>query len=105
MVGAHSRGVLVGLALCTAISRLWLVVQRGAGKGIQLSLTDTSLMTWQAAWMREALWRACGGQWGQGGQAGGDWGVQVAFQSIVVGPGAGRIVPSSVWRIQMNTPI
>jgi hypothetical protein len=103
MAGTRPGGAQTYLRACCFVPGQWSVFQRGAERGVRLSSTKTSTMTWQSWWTRKASrWARCT-QRGQGGRAGGDWEVWTAFQIFVVGPGAGKVVLSSAQRISTST--
>jgi hypothetical protein len=56
VVGTCCRGAQVGLGVYLVDLELWSKVQSEAEQGVEPLLADTSLMTWQVRWTREALW-------------------------------------------------
>jgi hypothetical protein len=98
--GAGPGAVLVALVVCPVIPELRFVVQSGAEQGGTWSLSTHMSMMWQSTWTHEVSSWARGAKWGQAGGMGVVWGASW----IVVGSGgAGRLVPSSVRHVQVNT--
>ena len=60
VVGTHFGGVLLGLIVCLDVLELLVVVLSQAEQEIRSSSSNTSTVTWQFAWTREALWWAGG---------------------------------------------
>ena len=60
VVGTHLGVILVGLAMYVVVLELLVVVLSWAEQEFRSSSLNTSKVTWQFAWTREASWWAGG---------------------------------------------